>query len=322
MTAQRPLGRAAALVALAVLPATGCVTVHGEDAAVPGVTRAQAAKVVKQYTARSNRANRKVDLQLTARIETGVLGEIDEANLKVRRVDKPGGDPGYQPLVLSDTRYLIPEVRGWPKWFVADTANNRDGNRWLLAFHRNSTAEEWKASYLSVVEPDDMPEVVVGKDGYAEPVPLGERSLAVAPGKLGATYTRYLKDGTPGVFADGPFTSGLRKQRAGQKRTPKYVTQYADQAVPEASYPPFALRTADGGALVLFTTRHSWKVTAATGIPLPPPGKYSKTLMSGTPKRSLTRTGIAEQAAVVAADRDGTTTIINRIMGVIAARGE
>lgn len=323
MTAQRLLGRAAALVALAVLATSGCMTVPGEQAVVPGITEAQAEEVLADFTEKSNKANTELDTELNARIETGVVGDIDKATLKARKAANPNGLPGYQPLVLSDTRFLIPELRGWPKWFVADTANNRDANRWLLAFTRDSTAEDWRASYLLIVTPERLPELRFQPDGHVEAVPQNASDVAVPPGRLSRQYAAYLENGRPQLFAGGPQTSELRKVRQKEKKTPKYVTQYADEPAPKPGYEAFALRTADGGALVMFATRHSWKVTAATGLPVPDPGAHTKALMSGTPKRSLTRVGMAEQLALVPA-RGGTgkVQILSRIMGIVSARGE
>ena len=322
MTAQRLLGRTAALVALVVLAVTGCVTVHGEKVVVPSLSESEAAEVLKEFTEKSNTANKNLDIELNSQIETGVLADIDEATLKVRRDANPDGLPQYEPLKLTDTRYLIPRLRGWPKWFIADTANNRDKNRWLLAFTRNSTEENWKASYLTIVEPDELPEFVFDQDGYAKAAPLDATGLAVAPGDLSAEYAKYLTDGKSTVFADGKYTSELRKAREKEKKTPRYVTQFMDQPAPEKGYEPCALRTADGGALVLFTTRHSWKVTAATGVPLPELGNYTRVLMSGTPKRSITRTAMAEQVALVGGGADGKVEILNRIQSIVSARGE
>jgi hypothetical protein len=315
-------GRVAALAALVVLvesAASGCVTVHGENALLPAVaSRQRAAEVLAHFTAVSNRANRRADVRLNATNETGVLGAVDAAGLKVVRSVRPGGDPRYKPLRLTGTRYLIPKERGWPKWFVADTANNRDRDRWLLVFTRDGADEPWKASYLTILRPGQVPRFAVGEDGHAEAVPLTAGGLAVTPGRLGARYADYLGDGRPAVFARGPYTSALRAQR--DTHTDRYVTQYVDQPVPARDYPPFALRTADGGALVLFTTRQSWKVTAARGTPLPALGAYTKALIKGQAKKSVTQVGLAEQVALV--PRSGKVRILDRIMGVVSAQGE
>jgi hypothetical protein len=318
-----PGGRVAALaglVALLELAVGGCVTVHGETALLPAVAgRQEAAGVLAHFTAVSNRANRTADAELNTTNETGVLGAIDAAQLKVERATRPGGDPGYQPLRLSGTRYLIPEERGWPKWFVADTANNRDSKRWLIAFTRDGAGEPWKAAYLTILDPARMPRFALDAHGHAEAVPLGATGLAVPPGKLGARYARYLGDGRPADFAPGPYTSVLRRQRRALRHTERYVTQYVDQAVPAAQYPAFALRTADGGALVLFTTRHSWKITAAQGTPLPPLNAYTRALITGRAKEWVTQVGLAEEVALV--PRGGRVRILDQITGVVSAQG-
>jgi hypothetical protein len=320
----RPLLRraAAAVVVPVLLAASGCVTVHGETALVPAVDRAQAPKVLERFVTVTNRANRELDPELNATVETGVLGAMDEATLKVRRAKKPEGDPGYRPLELSDTRYLVPQLRGWPKWFVADTANNRGDDRWLLTFTRGGADEQWRASYLLVLPEDGMPSFATDEDGYAQAVAPDATGLAVPPGRLAAAYTAYLKDGEPeGSFADGPQTSQLRAAREKEKKTTRYVTLFVDEAAKEEEFAPVALRTSDGGALVLFTSRHSWQVVYAQGVPLPRADEYTETLMTGTPKRAVTRTALAEQAALVP-EGGGEVRIVSRIMGIVAARGE
>lgn len=318
----RALRRAAAAVVPVVLAASGCVTVHGEDALVPAVDKADAPGVVKRFVSTSNKANRTLDTELNATVETGVLAAVDEASLKVRRAKHPGGDPDYAPLELSDTRYLVPELRGWPKWFVADTANNRGGDRWLIAFVRDDADSPWKASYLTVLEEGEMPRFATDEDGYAEAVAPGASGLALAPKELSSAYADYLSaESTGSAFAEGEHTSRLRTARDAEKKTDRYVTQYVDEPAGETGFAPLALRTADGGALVMFASRHSWKVVYAQGVTVPRVDEYTRTLMSGTPKRAVTRVGIAEQAALVPKGSGGVR-ILNRIMGTVAARGE
>jgi hypothetical protein len=323
-TKRRPGGHQLPLAAMVVaggLMLSGCVTVHGEDALLPAIGgRPEAAKVLADYTAKSNQANRKLDTKLNARVETGVLGALDHATLTVEHAAKPKGNPGYDALALSDATYLIPRQRGWPRWFVANTANNRDHNRWLLAFTRGGPDEQWKASYLAVLEPGQVPKFAIDKDGHAEAVAPDASGLAVAPGKLSARYTDYLGDGKPSDFADGQYTSQLRAARPGTS-TAKYVAQYADEAAPAQTYPPLALRTADGGALVLFTSKHSWKITGPKGSPPPASDSYTKTLITGDVQTAVTRQALAEQVALVPTG-SGKVEIADRISGITAARGQ
>ncbi|GHJ18471.1 hypothetical protein [Streptomyces albus] len=90
------------------------------------------------------------------------------------------------PLKLTDTRYLIPEQAGWPKFFVTDSRSNRKGQgRWLFVFQRDRADGPWKAAYLSVVDPDAMPEFARDAEGHVKAVPVGGASgLTVAPDQL------------------------------------------------------------------------------------------------------------------------------------------
>lgn len=316
-----------AATATAVLGATlsGCVTVHGEQAVVPAVTEAEAGKVLEHFTKTSNKANRSHDVKLSRSIETGALGAIDQAGLKSRKKVQPQGNPEYNPLRVSDERFLIPKQAGWPKFFVADTRTNRmrDG-RWLFVFQRDGADAPWKASYLAVLENSEMPEFVTGKDGHAEAVPGGAGSkLLLPPDKLSDAYTGYLSEGTGQEnFAPGAHTSKRRAQRKGSESRPGKRTEFADQAAKAPQYAPFGLRTADGGALVFFASQHHSKETYAKGYKPQVKDPLLKALMTGDPKQSVTYVRMSEQAVTVPAKKDGgQIEFLNRIDGLTAAKG-
>ncbi|MEU1629053.1 hypothetical protein ABZ746_27805 [Streptomyces sp. NPDC020096] len=321
---RRRLPSVAASALLASL-ATGCVTVHGEQAVIPAVRKADAPAALDHFAQVVNDANTKLDPSLNAQVETGALGAIDGAGIKARHVNNPSGNPGYQPLRFSDTRFLIPRERGWPKWFVADTANSRDSSRWLLVFTRDSVNDPWRASYLSVLASGQLPDFATDAQGYAVPVPVTGTDLLVQPGELGTRYTAYLQQGDKGstAFAQGGETSGLRAQRRTQYApTPQVVTQFADQSADPAQYAPVALRLKDGGALVFFTTRHVMKQTVAKG-PVAVKDPNINALMTGKPNTSVTLYKVAEQVVKVPAQSDSGAKVVflNRIEGLVSASG-
>lgn len=316
----------AALAAAALLTLSGCVTVHGENISRPPVTKAEAKEILGAFSKANDKANRQLDRKRNAQIETGPLGAIDQAGLKVQRAQKPDGNPGYKALAFSDSRFLIPKGRGWPHWFVADTANNRDENRWMLVFVQDAQGAPWKASYLSVLTEDEMPEFARDKDGHVKAVPGSAKAsrLTVSPDALGETYASYLKAadaGDSGKFAAGPHSTQWLAERKKELRTPRYVTQYVDLAEP--AFRSFALRTKDGGALAFFGTRHHVKQTVAEGRTF----KISenvKPLLSGDVNRSVTLERVSEQAVLVPpleTPGDGIV-FLNRIEGLVAAKGE
>jgi hypothetical protein len=314
----------AAALALTV-PLAGCVTVHGERANIPSVRTSEAAAVLAHFTQVNNQAAKTYDQSYVTRIEAGPLGAIDSASVRAAHAKHPSGNSSYSPLVLSDTRFVIPRQVGWPKFFLADTATNRGkDSRWELLFRRGSAAEPWRADFLAVVAPGSLPDLATDQQGYAIAVPAGAGGLRVAPGHLAAAYAAYLQSGTDaGDFADGPSTSKVRSSRAKNARTANSVTQYADQpAGGGADFAPAALRTKDGGALVFFATRHQARATFRAGYRLTL-DDTTRAMMTGTPRTSVTLTHIGQQLATVPAS-GGSARIgfLSRLLGLVSAKGE
>ncbi|MEY9811739.1 hypothetical protein [Streptomyces albogriseolus] len=316
--------RRTALIAVSVtalsLTASGCVVVHGEREVLPATTRAEAAEALKEFTAAYNAADKAYDPSLDADRTTGALADIDGARLKAGKVNHPDGNPGHAPLELSDAKFTIPAKAGWPRWFLADAAANKGGDvRWLLVFTRDALDDPWEVAYLTLVSPDDIPEFKTDQDGWAEAVPANSTDVAVAPGELSQKYATYLKDGGDG-FADGPHTSVWRDTRKQKSVRPGLATQYIDEPLVNGDYAPLALRTADGGALVFFTTRHFEKQTAAAGATVPTPNEDVLALTSGEIRQSLTLEFVSNEVALDPAD--GPVEVLGRIQGLTSAKGE
>jgi len=322
-TRLRTAAVAGATAAALAATLSGCVTVHGEESVVPAASRGEAAKVLRHFTAVSNKANKANDPGLNATIENGPLGAIDRAGLKARRSVHPKGNEKYEPLKLTGARFLIPKQAGWPKFFVADTRSNRSpDHRWLLVFARHSADARWKASYLSVLGSSEVPEFTTDAAGHAKAVPTGAGSgLVVPPGRLSREYVDYLQDGGD-RFADGPQTSGRRTNRKHTKQQTGKTTQFVDQPAQPPQYPVFALRTEDGGAVAFFGSLHHTKEQYPRGYS-PPVKDEAKALMKGKPKHSVIYSRMSQQAVSVPAKKNGgQVAFLNRIDGLTAAEGE
>ncbi|MEG8275832.1 hypothetical protein [Streptomyces sp. AHA2] len=310
---------AASLTALS-LTASGCVVVHGEREVLPSATRAEAAEALREFTAAYNAADEAYDGSLDADRTTGALADIDAARLKAGKADNPDGNPNHTPLKLTDARFTIPKKAGWPRWFLADAAGNKGGSaRWLLVFTRSSLDDPFQVAYLTLVAPAAVPKFRQDADGWAESVPVRAKNLAAAPGELSRTYATYLKSGGT-AFADGPHTSQWRALRQKNSKRPGMVTQYIDEPLTGGDYTPLALRTADGGALVFFATRHYEKQTAHTGTSVPTPNKAVQALTEGEIEQSLTMEFVSNEVALDPRG-PGKVTILGRIQGLTAAQG-
>jgi hypothetical protein len=321
-TPRRLLLRTTAFVSAAALSTlTGCVTVHGEREVIPSTTKAEARKALERFTDGYNTAYRTGDPAAIADVETGALHAMGQAGLTTQRATRPNGNPDYPPLELTDVKLAIPKQAGWPKFFVMDTDSNRDDNRWLLVFTRSGADRPWKASYLSILSNDEVPDFRTDKDGWAEPVAVGASSdLVVAPGRLSTSYTEYLQTGGGGLFADGLATSEQREARRKLLRTPTFWTEFKDEPAKSPQYAPVALRTADGGALAFFTTHHAEKRTMAEGYRIGRIKDATATaLLTGKPDTWLTLVRISESAVRI--PPEGQVVFLNRLEGLTSAKG-
>ncbi|MGV9901798.1 hypothetical protein ACWDU8_04720 [Streptomyces sp. NPDC003388] len=311
---------AASLTALS-LTASGCVVVHGEREVLPAVGRAEAARALRQFTDAYNRADKAYDRSLDAKHVTGALADIDGARLTAGHANSPSGNANHSPLELTDAKFTIPKKAGWPRWFVADAKANKGGDaRWLLVFTRDALTGPWQVAYLTLVAPGDVPQFKKDADGWAEAVPAGAEGLTVPPAELSKDYASHLKSGG-NTFADGPYTSALRANRKKLAKRPGLVRQFIDEPLTGGDYAPLALRTADGGALVFFSTHHYEKQTAAAGTSVPAPNRDVRALTKGEIKQSLTLEIVANEAALDPAG-GGRVSVLGRVQGLTAAQGE
>jgi hypothetical protein len=310
------------------LTASGCVTVHGERAVIPAATRAEANRALNGFLTAYNEADRTNDPAADADRVAGPLGAIDQAGLRARRTLTPGGNRSHVPLKLTDVEFAVPKMAGWPKFFLADTDSDRDvdgdrrkDTRWLFVFTKAGPDAGWKASYLTVLSPDEVPALRTDGDGLAAPVAPDADDLTVPPGELGERYAGYLAEGGSG-FADGPHTTGWRTERKRGASRPGLARQYVDTPLDGGPHAPVGLRTRDGGALVFFSTRHFEKQTVAPGrdLKLEP---AARALLRGDAKQSVTLEHTSNQAVRVPprAEPGSGVEVLSRIQGLTGAKG-
>ncbi|MFI9232308.1 hypothetical protein [Streptomyces rimosus] len=265
------------------------------------MSKAEAATALQQFTDGFNASNSKLDPKVNPTYETESLLAVDQALTKAGHAVSPQGNPKFPPLTLTSPHFTVPRQAGWPKVFLADAVSNRNNTRWFLVFTRDAMGAKWKASYLSALSDNQIPQFKTDPDGYAEVVPADAKDsgLKVAPGELGKAYAAYLNTGKGEVFAPGPATDQWRKLREQQGRQPGARIQYEDQP---SDYAPVALRTKDGGALVFFSTYYHQQKTVSEGarINIPP---EIKGIMDGPAKSSnrMTFTTLSEQVVKVPA---------------------
>jgi hypothetical protein len=260
------------------------------------LTLTQAQAVLSRYTTTNNSANAQRSDAILASVESGSSYAID-AGLYQRQLADGTHYPAFGPVQAT---YYIPRnepAGSGPRWFVVQVANA------FLSSPATVTSDEYLVftqpasggAWQETIEPyllasATAPQVTVGGDGLATAVSPDSAAVAVAPSQLPAATASSL-DGTdagqaavavPGNLAD------RSDQKLWQAKPPGGTVTDAHTAAAGADGQEFALRTADGGALVFYTDAARLTITPPAGstLHLTVPGLY-------TPDQALTKAGIS-----------------------------
>jgi hypothetical protein len=181
--------------------------------------------------------------------------------------------------------FYLPEPAGYPRFFVADVTRALavkgvrkdatasvggaqvpvDGQA-LMVFSQSAANGPWQlASVAQFPSGTTLPRLATDKDGYIPQVPLTSTELLAQPYATGPLQAAVVDDGPASAAATavaaGPLTTGLyqaardRYQEASDRALTGLAVPAGDAyqwSMEGTPYPAFALRTADGGALVLY----------------------------------------------------------------------
>jgi len=177
--------------------------------------------------------------------------------------------------------FYLPEASGYPRFFLADvtrgpvqksfTPGDPDATtsvggaqvpvdgRVLMVFEQSAAAGPWQlASVAQFPAGTALPQLATDKNGYVPQASLTSTDLLAQPYATGPLQAAVVDDGPASAAAKavaaGPLTTGLyqaaRERTANELEVPAGdVYQWSMEGTP---YPTLALRTADGGALVLY----------------------------------------------------------------------
>lgn len=174
--------------------------------------------------------------------------------------------------------FSLPEAAGYPRFFLASVTRTRRGatpsggtaaliagvrvpadGRALLVFEQASATAPWLLASTSLF-PSGMtlPPLATDKNGYIPRVPLSAATLLARPDVTGPLQAAVVDDGAASAamkaVAAGPLTTGVYQAALdhvdGLTAPRGDIYQWELEGTP---YPTFALRTASGGALVLYT---------------------------------------------------------------------
>jgi hypothetical protein len=290
----------AALAALAVLT---MLSVQGCDPgtaaqATPGtahaVTIAAAQAVYQAYLTNSDQAaadgNRIAGL---ADVSDAQWETVHAQYNALASTDVPV--PRYQ---YGSPDFYVPALSGYPRWFAVSVprrplGGNASGNvevTTLMVFEKAKPSAVWTLDGTTALQAgQSLPMVTRDSAGYATALPAHDQNLLLPPDVVGATQAAVVDDGpasaAAAVVTPGPQTTGLYAQESAYASTQKASGRQYLWLMQGASFPEFALRLADGGALVLYgiylntTTQHP---NLTMGPPIPVPANFAPLLPART----------------------------------------
>jgi hypothetical protein len=181
--------------------------------------------------------------------------------------------------------FYVPALTSYPKWFVVSVPRRTYAGghlgaavSTLLLFEKATAAKPWTLDGSAVLD-QPLPAIARNSDGYAIAVSHSDQKLLLPPDVVGATQAAVVDDGpaspASAVVGRGPHTTGLYAAQAAQARAEAARGLRYQWLMQGAPYRQFQLRTADGGALVLYgmylntTTEHP-NLVAGSPIPAVP----------------------------------------------------
>ncbi len=182
------------------------------------------------------------------------------------------------PYTYGTPTFYLPEPAGYPRFFVADVNRSVKGVKpgagtvtsiggaqlpvdgpALMLFEQTTATGRWLLASVSQFPAGmTLPRLAADADGYVPQVPLTTTDLLAQPYATGPLQAAVVDDGPASAAAKavtaGPLTTTMYQAARDRSGTGLRVPsgdsyQWAMQGT---TYPAFALRTTDGGALVLY----------------------------------------------------------------------
>lgn len=186
--------------------------------------------------------------------------------------------PSATPYTYGTPTFYLPEPAGYPRFFVADVTRSVKGLKpalgavtsiggarvpvdgpALMLFEQATAAGPWKLASVSQFPAGmTLPRLATDANGHIAQVPLTSTGLLAQPYATGPLQAAVVDDGAASAaakaVATGPLTTTLYQSARDRSGTGLQVPggdmyRWDMEGTP---YPAFALRTADGGALVLY----------------------------------------------------------------------
>lgn len=291
---------------------------------MPALSDAQARTVITNYSKINNEANAQRDRTLLDTVEDGPMYAMSVSDYtETEGLPKADRKP-YKPWSYdtSTAKLYIPRfTTGQDRWFAAALSGEKgkDPSR-IAVFTEQPKNKRWEL--VSVVDLDGttLPDIALDKNGYATAVAAtGNKQLAADSNLLRtAVIDNFATGGTnTGTKVFDPTKASQQQIKVHDETTRKFgklgTTVFAEGT--NRFKDAYALKTSDGGALVLFAHTHTQTdAVAHSGLQINP-DKDDNAWLHGIPRTSVTYTFVCADAATVPAK-----AAPSRLIGYTCAR--
>ncbi|RSN54029.1 hypothetical protein [Actinomadura sp. WAC 06369] len=321
----RPVAAALAVPCLLGGAAAGCGGgpsggSAGSDAP-PALSRAEAERVLKSYTAGADRAGQRLNARALTAIETDPQLSMDAAMFRKYRALRQRPPK----LGFAKTTFFIPRLQGHPRWFAvgAGGGGGQGARPHAMLFTQEKAGGPWLLAADPAPGDGALERVELDEQGFAEPVAPEADGLAVTPAGLPKAHAALMTSGPDAsgaaAFADGPATG--RAYQALQQVTKSLAGQGVrlSSTFAPAPYRVHALRTKDGGALVWYAMKQREAYSAAKRGSLAVSGDLVGLAPARSVRTRLKTTVLTQYLAVV--PPDGRAMVAGVYRKAVAAKG-
>jgi len=287
--------------------ATAGANTVADDGAAGAVTVARARQVFGNYVSATASALAKDDEQAALAVTGGAAQDMvtDQFVMAHSAGTKL---PDYR---YGTPTFYRPDLTSAPRWFAVSVRRTASApttlagvpvaaqGEVLMVFDQASATSPWLLVSSAQLTPGQpLPAIGVTSAGYAETVPANAGTTLAQPDVTGPLQAAVVDDGPASAatraVAAGPLTTGVYAYQSSP--APQYAAPHGDVrqwSLEGTSYGNFALRTANGGALVLYAMDLDTVVEVPSvpadasplrpGPPISIPTEFVPLLKPGTP---------------------------------------
>lgn len=307
---------AIAVTSLLLAGCTAELPVPAADAPVVAavVTETQERRILDQVTGVVDGAKGADGAETLAERLTGPALELRRAELRIAAARDGKGLSG---MSMETRQLILPSEQGWPRSSFVITEQPAKGTPMLAAFEQPAPRDQYKMWGFVYLAPGvTMPQFAAAELG-SPAVPADDSSLKVTPQAAVTQYVSVLnvdeRSKYAANFGDDELRQTLRdagrSQLAAIKKADKDAKGTFEVAYEPTKDPVKAVRTADGGAVVLAALLSQETLKAEKGWQLAPAAPSSAALWGDAKKTEVMKVAYRDMVALYVPPADSAEQV-------------